>query len=972
MPTRSRRFLKSRTLAPACLLAAAFLSSCGAPEDSAPDVESVTSELASEDCEKPARILSTSFLGRYATGIVGLESSGETAALEYDRLYVTSAAAAALDVVNVANPAAPELITRVDLSGYGPKIQSVAVSSKSLVAVAVQGALKTDPGMVVLMDREGAILKAVTVGALPDMLKFTPNGHKLVVANEGEPDCYGAGCSDPLGSVSIVTVHPLKPNPKVKTVDFSNVTLPPGVRVFGPGATPAQDLEPEYVAISKDNKTAYVTLQENNAVAVIDLTTSVVKEVRALGYKDLSTAPTTTTYEISDLPSIGSTAAGQELLLGGFSGLFFEGRTASGKLKFVTHTDRGPNGEPTGMLRPFVLPEFSPRIVRLELDPATSSVAITEQVTLKRGDGSPLTGLANTSVPGGDANSAHNDEVPVDLFGNVLTLDPLGGDVEGIVVAADGSFWMADEYRPALYHFDPSGVLLARLVPAGSHAAAGLPVPAAGTAGDLGVEALPQVLGQRRQNRGFEGLAFQNGKLYAIVQSPLRNPVTLANSALNAMKNVRLVEVDPTTLATRQFIYIMDNAASVGADDTRADKIGDMAALPGTGFLVLERDDDALPEDPAETIAKKVYAFNLNNATDITSKDILYSGKSLDQMTSSELSAAGVRPLSKVLHIDLVKAGYAAYEKVEGLTVVDATTVAVVNDNDFRVAGIVIDQATGTFSYPPTYVPEPEVLGLITTSGIDASDRDNVINIRDWPVFGMYQPDAVASFEGCDGDYLITANEGDARDYSGFAEEARARSRSASYPTIPEVLDDQQLGRLTITTAPPDGDLSRPYVFGTRSFSIWNAETGAQVWDSGADFERITAGAFPLNFNGTHDANDFDTRSDNKGVEPEGVAVGKVGGHNYAFVGFERIGGVAIYDITLPYAPVFVEYINTRTFTGSNVGPDSGPEIISFVTAAKSPTGAPLLVASNEITGTVAFWQLESKKPPKPPKKPKP
>ena len=94
MPTRTRRFLESRTLVPACVLATAFLGSCGAPDDSEPDVESVTSELTSEDCEKPARILSTSYLGRYATGIVGFESSGETAALRHDRLYVTSAAAA--------------------------------------------------------------------------------------------------------------------------------------------------------------------------------------------------------------------------------------------------------------------------------------------------------------------------------------------------------------------------------------------------------------------------------------------------------------------------------------------------------------------------------------------------------------------------------------------------------------------------------------------------------------------------------------------------------------------------------------------------------------------------------------------------------------------------------------------------------------------------------------------------------------
>ena len=164
-------------------------------------------------------------------------------------------------------------------------------------------------------------------------------------------------------------------------------------------------------------------------------------------------------------------------------------------------------------------------------------------------------------------------------------------------------------------------------------------------------------------------------------------PVT--HTALNAMKNVRLVEIDPVTLATRQFIYIMDNPASVGTDDTRADKIGDMTAVPGGGFLVVERDDDALPVDPAATITKPVYAFNLTGATDITTKDTLYSGVSLDQMTATQLKAVGVTAIGKVLHVDLVKAGYAGVEKVEGLTYVDATTLAVINDNDFGVEGAV-------------------------------------------------------------------------------------------------------------------------------------------------------------------------------------------------------------------------------------------------------------------------------------------
>lgn len=905
------------------------------------------------------RNFSASLLGRYATGITDSESSGETAALDGDRLFVTSATATVLDVVDVGDPSSPVLLQRVDLSPYGASVQSVDVSSRGLVAVAVGAPQKTDPGNIVLLDRDGNVLRSVTVGALPDMVTFTPNGKKLLVANEGEPDCYGEGCVDPLGSVSILSVHPLRRTVPVTTLDFADVTIPASVRVFGPGATAAQDLEPEYITVSDDGRRAYVSLQENNAVAVVNLDKHEILEVRGLGYKDFSQGPSTLTFEIGELPSIGSTSAGQELRLGGFSGLHFEGKTATGKLRFVTHTDRGPNGEPTAGKRPFLLPGYSPKIVRLELDPKSGEVDVVQQLDLKRADGSALTGLPNTTVAGGTDTTAHNDEVPVDLFGNTLPLDTLGGDFEGIAVASDGTFWLADEYRPAIYHFDATGKLLARLVPVGSHAAAGLTVPDVGAAGELGLEVLPAVFGQRRQNRGFEGLAIQNGKVYAIVQSPLRNPVSATNGNLNASNNVRLVEVDPNTHVTRQFLYVMDNAPSTGSADSRADKIGDLTAIPGGGFLVVERDDDALPEDPAETIAKKVYAFNLTGATDITSVDVLYSGKTLDQMSAAELTTAGVKPVTKVLHIDLVAAGYADYEKVEGLAWVDATTLAVVNDNDFGVAGIVVDQTTGTFTYAEGYVPEPVVLGVITKRGLDASDRDNVLNIRSWPVFGMYQPDAMANYEVRGKRYLVTANEGDARDYDGFAEEARARSLSANYPGVREVTSDLELGRLTVTTAPPNGDYTRPYVFGTRSFSIWDANTGAQLWDSGSDVERRVADAFPLYFNSSNDATAFDNRSDNKGPEPEGIAVGKLGGRTYAFVGLERMGGALVYDVTDPAAPTFETYLTTRDYTAGEVGPDSGPEIVKFVDEEHSPTGEPMLMIAHEITGTVTLWGLE-------------
>ena len=904
-------------------------------------------------------------LGSYNTGLSELESSGETVALRKNRMYVTSAEAVALDIVNVSDPANPVLIKRVDLSAYGAAVNSVDVSSKNLVAVAVSAANKTDPGTVVFLTPNGHVKRTATVGALPDMVAFTPDGKKLLVANEGEPDCYGPDCKDPEGSVSIVTVVPMKRNLAVRTVSFDGVVVPSGVRIFGPGASVAQDLEPEYITIGEDGTTAYVTLQENNAVAVIDIAAAAVSDVRALGYKDFNTAPTVHSYELTHLPSI-RVAGGQDIKLGGFSGLYFEGKTKYGKLSFITHTDRGPNGEATGSLRPFLLPDFAPQLVRLELDPDSGDVAITEQIPLARGDGTPLTGLPNTAIDGGTGNTPHNDEIPVDLFGNMLGLDPLGGDFEGVVVAADGSFWLCDKYRPALYHFESTGKLIARYIPIGTHAAAGEVEPARGTAGVLGIEALPAVLGQRRQNRGFEGLAIQDGKLYGFVQSPLRNPPTLGNSTLNELKNVRVVEFDPATLATRQFLYVLDQPPS-GGNDSRADKIGDAVALPGGGFLVVERDDYAQPEDPIDTITKKVYTASLEDATDVSALDALYDVgggvmKSLDEMTVAELDGVGVEPLGKVLHVDLATAGYKEVEKVEGLAFIDADTIAVINDNDFGVADIVIDNNTGTFTLGAAYVPEPVVLGIVQTDGLDASDRDNLINIRNWPVYGMYQPDAIANVSIGGERYLITANEGDARDYDGFSEEERAGDLANLYPSLPELTDNAQLGRLTVTTAVPGGDYSQPYVFGTRSFSIWNAATGDQVWDSGSELEVRTAAAFPANFNSNNDENSFDNRSDNKGPEPEGVAVGKIRGNTYAFVGLERIGGVMAYDISNPTSPKFVQYLSNRDFSAEPVGPDSGPEIVRFIDAKDGPTHRPLVVVSNEISGTVSLWNVTDTK----------
>ncbi|MPZ55064.1 MAG: alkaline phosphatase [Rhizobiales bacterium] len=485
------------------------------------------------------------FLGRHNGGGVG---AAEIAAYDRrsQRLFVTNATDNALVIIDISDPSAPTEVNSIDLSPYGAGPNSVAVS-RGKVAVAVEVAPKTDPGVVVFFDTDGNFRSQVQVGALPDMLTFTPDGTYLLVANEGELNSYNQPDSvDPEGSISIInTSHGRVNQTDVRTASFRKFNgeeaalRAQGIRIFGPNASAAQDLEPEYIAVSSDSRTAWVTLQENNAFAIVDIQRAAVRRLAPLGFKDHS-------------------------------------------------------------------------------------------------------------------------------------------------------------------------------------------------------------LGRNK---------------------------------------------------------------------------------------------------------------------------------------------------------------------------------------------------------------------------LDASDRDNGINIRRWPVRGMYMPDAIAAFEVDGRTYLITANEGDARDYDGFAEEARVKDLKLDRIVDPALKDENKLGRLTVTSVngdiDGDGDFDQLFAFGGRSFSIWNAR-GRLIFDSGDQLEQITAAALPNEFNSNNDEdNSFDSRSDNKGPEPEGVTVGKAFGRTFAFVGMERIGGIATFEISDPRAPVFQHYLNTRVFDGDDaVAGDSGPEGLLFIPRGGSPTGEPLVVAIHEISGTTTVYAL--------------
>ncbi len=512
--------------------------------------------------------------------IGGFTHSGGASSAEitaYDplskRLFVINGALGSVDVLDISNPAAPKQIATVGKTAFGAGaggVNSVAVYN-GVVALAVEADPKTSPGRIVFLraDNLGVVGNA-TVGALPDMVVFTPDGRHLLVANEGEPNSYGQPDSvDPEGSISIIEVTGLSPTTEavkatVSTAGFNAYNSQidrlqtAGVRIFGPGATVAQDLEPEYIAVSGDSRTAYVTLQENNAMAVVDIASKKVTAILPLGLKDHS--------------------------------------------------------------------------------------------------------------------------------------------------------------------------------------------------------------------------------------------------------------------------------------------------LPGMGLDVSNEDGGS-------------------------------------------------------------------------------------NTN------------TGT----------PAVL------------------IKPYPIKGMYMPDAIASYTAGGQTYLITANEGDAREYVGINKEGREDLRVREYCTAgmdPAVFGnnttlamDSNLGRLRVTAFPNGGrngknaagQCNEILAFGGRSFSIWTAD-GKRVFDSGDQFEVRTAALSPaLTFNASSDNNTLDDRSPAKGPEPEGVAVATFGSKTFAFIGLERFGGVMVYDVSNPAAPVYASYINTRTgATG-----DRGPEGLTVVTAAQSPNGKPLLIVGNETSGTTAIFEIK-------------
>ncbi|HET9136234.1 MAG TPA: esterase-like activity of phytase family protein [Candidatus Kapabacteria bacterium] len=385
--------------------------------------------------------------------------------------------------------------------------------------------------------------------------------------------------------------------------------------------------------------------------------------------KTTTIAITTTGIKTKDFiwknpPFLGTTQhEGIPIYYGALSGLDAIPGTSNG---FMSLTDRGPNvdadningGNAAGV---FPFPGFNPVIYELRTE--GDSIRMVSMLPFKNNTSGPVSGLPLPPVPGGTAL----DPSYLDISKTPAPSDLYGIDCEGIVPGLNKDYYISEEYGPSIWNVDAkTGRLIQRYTP----------YPYAGQE-----VIIDSVFKKRRNNRGFECIAFTpKGKVYAMLQSPAYNP---NSSAGDASQIHRIVEIDPATGKTQQFAYLhQPKTANLREKDW---KMGDMTAINDYEFLVIEQ-ANRNGED-----SHKIYKIDLRGATPIVGDN--FGGKTLEQLVDTKgLAGAGITPVKKSFFLDLAATGYDINnDKAEGLTIINDSTIAVCNDNDFGITSVNVD-----------------------------------------------------------------------------------------------------------------------------------------------------------------------------------------------------------------------------------------------------------------------------------------
>lgn len=359
---------------------------------------------------------------------------------------------------------------------------------------------------------------------------------------------------------------------------------------------------------------------------------------------------------------------------------------------FYSTADRGPNGQIDvngKTLRTFPLADYTPTIYKIQIN--DGQITILDKIPLKLKVINPTTGTANiTGLP----NIKGRDEAPYDAKGEkALSYDPYGVDIEGVAYnAQDDTFWISDEYGPSIVHVQRDGTIIERIVPKGWAEQVSTPlVPAR--------EVLPAVYNKLRQNRGAESVGITpDGKyMFMAMQNALRNP----DNDMDNSRQVRIIKFELASLKpVAEYAYVLEDATTFN-NLVQADiVISDMMVINENTLLIDERDKFA--GDKAQL--KRIYAIDLSTATNILGKydDASTAGKTLEQMTISDLKINGILPPSKRTVLDSVEFKY-PYEKIEGISLINGNTLVIINDNDFGVDSTSTENGTELWTFKLPY-----------------------------------------------------------------------------------------------------------------------------------------------------------------------------------------------------------------------------------------------------------------------------
>ena len=483
---------------------------------------------------------------------------------------------------------------------------------------------------------------------------------------------------------------------------------------------------------------------------------------------------------------------------------------------------------------------------------------------------------------------------------------------------------------------------------------------------------------------GVQSVAVGNGIVAAAVDSSPTTDSTGRRTATDG--RVVLMSTDGQVLKSLTVGNLPDHVSFTPDKKTIlvANEGEPICALENTATAALEAEDPTLVSDPKGTISLidvtngaanatvKTLDFSGFNKTDLLAKNVrvFFPGSSAEQDLEPEYittNASGTQA-----YVTLQEANAVAIVDLAAKTITDVVSLGY---KDWGAAGLVYDGSK--------------------TDSTSSKALANPISYAGVPLKGMYMPDTIASYSVSGQTYLVTANEGDTRDYTCYKEESTfgdisgIDSFAAYWDTANDAVKaNAKLGaqKTTLafpTKAPVSGTTTNLYTFGGRSFTIRKAD-GTLVWDSGSEFEEIALRDYPKAFNSDSDSGAassllmvqgqparLDGRSTSKGVEPEALAVGTIGTQTFAFIGLERMGGIMAYNVSNPATPTFISYTNLA-LAGLGLSPannttpgsyDVSPEAIVFVPAAQSPTLKPLLITANELSGTTTVYEVRVASP---------